>query len=133
MIRRPPRSTLFPYTTLFRSGLGLGPGTTALGRRARWGLSVAGALDGEGPGSALGSLRATERSRGGLLGAEKRSQSAADLALGGATGGGACVGGVFRLLPVGLLEASVALGGAEPDSLAGLRPAGPDQFGGSVV
>src|SRR3712207_8360245 len=25
MIRRPPRSTLFPYTTLFRSGLGLAP------------------------------------------------------------------------------------------------------------
>src|SRR2546430_10419430 len=25
MIRRPPRSTLFPYTTLFRSGRGLGP------------------------------------------------------------------------------------------------------------
>src|SRR3989442_11874702 len=24
MIRRPPRSTLFPYTTLFRSGPGLG-------------------------------------------------------------------------------------------------------------
>src|SRR5687768_18135550 len=24
MIRRPPRSTLFPYTTLFRSGLGAG-------------------------------------------------------------------------------------------------------------
>src|SRR3712207_7171954 len=24
MIRRPPRSTLFPYTTLFRSGAGLG-------------------------------------------------------------------------------------------------------------
>src|SRR2546422_11519702 len=24
MIRRPPRSTLFPYTTLFRSGLGIG-------------------------------------------------------------------------------------------------------------
>src|SRR2546430_6045818 len=24
MIRRPPRSTLFPYTTLFRSGLALG-------------------------------------------------------------------------------------------------------------
>src|SRR6267378_5109302 len=31
MIRRPPRSTLFPYTTLFRSG---GPaGTAASGRR----------------------------------------------------------------------------------------------------
>src|SRR2546430_10655622 len=25
MIRRPPRSTLFPYTTLFRSGSGVGP------------------------------------------------------------------------------------------------------------
>src|SRR6266704_5793892 len=25
MIRRPPRSTLFPYTTLFRSGLALAP------------------------------------------------------------------------------------------------------------
>src|SRR5438093_8663362 len=25
MIRRPPRSTLFPYTTLFRSGLHQGP------------------------------------------------------------------------------------------------------------
>src|SRR3712207_4095797 len=28
MIRRPPRSTLFPYTTLFRSELALPPGTT---------------------------------------------------------------------------------------------------------
>src|SRR3712207_8481615 len=26
MIRRPPRSTLFPYTTLFRSSLGIGKG-----------------------------------------------------------------------------------------------------------
>src|SRR3712207_7218606 len=26
MIRRPPRSTLFPYTTLFRSGTGAGGG-----------------------------------------------------------------------------------------------------------
>src|SRR5258707_11819805 len=26
MIRRPPRSTLFPYTTLFRSPVGLGSG-----------------------------------------------------------------------------------------------------------
>src|SRR5260221_12382369 len=31
MIRRPPRSTLFPYTTLFRSGIGVrGPGETQL-------------------------------------------------------------------------------------------------------
>src|SRR2546426_2626981 len=39
MIRRPPRSTLFPYTTLFRSRLDHGPdaasaGPGALGRRA---------------------------------------------------------------------------------------------------
>src|SRR2546425_9166214 len=35
MIRRPPRSTLFPYTTLFRSLLPLGPrgGVAARGRR----------------------------------------------------------------------------------------------------
>src|SRR2546429_5044088 len=43
MIRRPPRSTLFPYTTLFRShaepagrhpGLGISGGQRAAGRRA---------------------------------------------------------------------------------------------------
>src|SRR2546430_8035322 len=31
MIRRPPRSTLFPYTTLFRSGLGDGSGAVVVG------------------------------------------------------------------------------------------------------
>src|SRR5256885_11968138 len=41
MIRRPPRSTLFPYTTLFRSIAGRrqphrGPGARADGRRAGW-------------------------------------------------------------------------------------------------
>src|SRR6478735_7013097 len=43
MIRRPPRSTLFPYTTLFRSALGpvrrqprhAGPGLLPLGSRDR--------------------------------------------------------------------------------------------------
>src|SRR3712207_8840250 len=36
MIRRPPRSTLFPYTTLFRSGCTFGypPSRRALGRAA---------------------------------------------------------------------------------------------------
>src|SRR3712207_7224358 len=33
MIRRPPRSTLFPYTTLFRSALQLGPGRLRLSVR----------------------------------------------------------------------------------------------------
>src|SRR5260370_23601656 len=34
MIRRPPRSTLFPYTTLFRSALVAAPGVAALTRTA---------------------------------------------------------------------------------------------------
>src|SRR2546423_11514463 len=34
MIRRPPRSTLFPYTTLFRSLVGLSTGAEAGDRRA---------------------------------------------------------------------------------------------------
>src|SRR3712207_8337342 len=40
MIRRPPRSTLFPYTTLFRSsgssGCGLSSGTYGKRSRGRW-------------------------------------------------------------------------------------------------
>src|SRR2546427_11999036 len=45
MIRRPPRSTLFPYTTLFRSACGRGPhgGHPALGRARRGGPAVAAA------------------------------------------------------------------------------------------
>src|SRR5256885_5484409 len=39
MIRRPPRSTLFPYTTLFRS---LGRGQRAAGRLDAHGLAVFG-------------------------------------------------------------------------------------------
>src|SRR3712207_7197873 len=34
MIRRPPRSTLFPYTTLFRSGRGVGAASPVLLREA---------------------------------------------------------------------------------------------------
>src|SRR2546429_6472925 len=37
MIRRPPRSTLFPYTTLFRSD-GAGFGAEGAGNRAVWGM-----------------------------------------------------------------------------------------------
>src|SRR3712207_8818426 len=33
MIRRPPRSTLFPYTTLFRSRFNEGPGASACNSR----------------------------------------------------------------------------------------------------
>src|SRR2546430_6701589 len=38
MIRRPPRSTLFPYTTLFRSLVINFSKTGGLGRRVRWAL-----------------------------------------------------------------------------------------------
>src|SRR3712207_7889204 len=41
MIRRPPRSTLFPYTTLFRS---VGYSKTAVG--GLWGLAAAGEVIG---------------------------------------------------------------------------------------
>src|SRR5256885_8275562 len=45
MIRRPPRSTLFPYTTLFRSGSDSRLSTSTLSRehaapRARWARST---------------------------------------------------------------------------------------------
>src|SRR5258708_34925091 len=39
MIRRPPRSTLFPYTTLFRSANDTGGGALNFGRRATISLS----------------------------------------------------------------------------------------------
>src|SRR5258708_26440051 len=47
MIRRPPRSTLFPYTTLFRSG---GAGRTGGGARAQ---GHGGGEGGRGPRCAL--------------------------------------------------------------------------------
>src|SRR3712207_7351600 len=36
MIRRPPRSTLFPYTTLFRSSCGTPPNRAAAGCARGW-------------------------------------------------------------------------------------------------
>src|SRR3712207_7254081 len=46
MIRRPPRSTLFPYTTLFRSS---GNGSSTFGVAAQVIRSVSGATDAGGP------------------------------------------------------------------------------------
>src|SRR3712207_8947356 len=46
MIRRPPRSTLFPYPTLFRSGTRCPPRPVAAGRgRAISGLARSGAME----------------------------------------------------------------------------------------
>src|SRR5256885_4897032 len=42
MIRRPPRSTLFPYTTLFRSHRSGGPRGTPCGAAGGQGLSASG-------------------------------------------------------------------------------------------
>src|SRR5256884_9786825 len=49
MIRRPPRSTLFPYTTLFRSALGRGGGPANRAVRA------------QAPGSVAGHFKVTEQ------------------------------------------------------------------------
>src|SRR5258705_2856651 len=51
MIRRPPRSTLFPYTTLFRSRVArLGPGEHGADRARTIGLGRDAARRGTGPG-----------------------------------------------------------------------------------
>src|SRR3712207_8952457 len=61
MIRRPPRSTLFPYTTLFRSdlvsgllrpGLGALPASLELGADRPAGDRHGDGLGGQGPGEA---------------------------------------------------------------------------------
>src|SRR2546430_4817333 len=52
MIRRPPRSTLFPYTTLFRS---VADALVLLGQVGQV------EVDGEGPGHLLGLLQAPGR------------------------------------------------------------------------
>src|SRR2546422_7074159 len=59
MIRRPPRSTLFPYTTLFRSRLHPGPDESGRVGAAHWDLpelfqSGDGPLDDAGIGRAAG-------------------------------------------------------------------------------
>src|SRR3989449_4378827 len=55
MIRRPPRSTLFPYTTLFRSPHGLPPLHHPVARAVGWG--VGGDFRGRGRGGDRKSTR----------------------------------------------------------------------------
>src|SRR3712207_8198201 len=62
MIRRPPRSTLFPYTTLFRS-----PGQTILPRGA-------GARAADGDGRTRGAHGHLQHGRGGRRQLEARSE-----------------------------------------------------------
>src|SRR3712207_8632153 len=54
MIRRPPRSTLFPYTTLFRSHLYRRPGAAGHRRSRGLYLPVLAATAVRGPGALVG-------------------------------------------------------------------------------
>src|SRR3712207_9217027 len=60
MIRRPPRSTLFPYTTLFRSrGLGARLAQTRIGKLIPWSMRrVTRAMEKKSWAGALQELRA---------------------------------------------------------------------------
>src|SRR2546426_8187987 len=79
MIRRPPRSTLFPYTTLFRSGGGDGPPRPVAARRAHGVRGVdrprarrAGAAGGRPPGG--GRRRRPHRGHGDQRSEEHTSE-----------------------------------------------------------
>src|SRR3712207_7276535 len=69
MIRRPPRSTLFPYTTLFRSTTGGSPGDAPDGDRGRGrgaagrGRVTRGRSARRGPGRGRGGARGRRRDR----------------------------------------------------------------------
>src|SRR3712207_9183606 len=78
MIRRPPRSTLFPYTTLFRSGVPPGPapgrGLDRLHPRpARPRPPGAGPLDPEPPGRDAGGAAAEGGERACALRSEEHT------------------------------------------------------------
>src|SRR5258708_13787931 len=65
MIRRPPRSTLFPYTTLFRSGLVDRPAVEVITAAVD---HIAVAIDLEVAGPGVVGQRAEGRQRSGLVG-----------------------------------------------------------------
>src|SRR5256885_3860963 len=80
MIRRPPRSTLFPYTTLFRS---IANAPLALAAKSRWCIGIG--IVGGGPaqiaqGQGVHMQRARERAAQRLVGGDKRIQAVIDLA-----------------------------------------------------
>src|SRR5256885_12596161 len=71
MIRRPRRSTLFPYTTLFRSGRAHGAAAAGAGAAAQPAHAGAGgraAAAGTGPAAAAGTARAGHAAGAGGLG-----------------------------------------------------------------
>src|SRR3712207_8089843 len=78
MIRRPPRSTLFPYTTLFRSHQG-GPAAAARGLparglpRGRGGLLLQGDRRDHGHADRHGDVEAAPRPAGTAEAADRKS------------------------------------------------------------
>src|SRR3712207_7367848 len=69
MIRRPPRSTLFPYTTLFRSGADPAPRRADLARaRGVLAKSVEVAVEGKDERAGVGDLQRPGRDRHALPG-----------------------------------------------------------------
>src|SRR4051794_41503586 len=78
MIRRPPRSTLFPYTTLFRSGAagGRGAAGAAAGRPGQRPVRGAGEGDrGAGPAGRVGRAGAAGGERDGAGGEADRKST----------------------------------------------------------
>src|SRR2546428_6836552 len=75
MIRRPPRSTLFPYTTLFRSGGNIDDPVGAEGARdvVRSAAEGQRALAGQGRGRAM-RVRGRKCQRGSGVGVDGRSE-----------------------------------------------------------
>src|SRR2546430_12653650 len=75
MMRRPPRSTLFPYTTLFRSGIATGAGAgAAVGGVLGWLVGI-GALTipGVGPLAAAGPVVAALAGAGAAGATDRKS------------------------------------------------------------
>src|SRR2546427_3400823 len=70
MIRRPPRSTLFPYTTLFRSCRRVGGARTAAGELPRWGRLLARS---DGPERRAGGRRGGARHLGSCQRSEEHT------------------------------------------------------------
>src|SRR3712207_7714013 len=74
MIRRPPRSTLFPYTTLFRSGRESGMVVVHRWGRGRPGVSQQFAVDDSGGDGLLPGQQLGHRGRGVLRSEEHTSE-----------------------------------------------------------
>src|SRR2546430_12899668 len=96
MIRRPPRSTLFPYTTLFRS---LQPGAGAQGGRAPGGVAPQPPGNTRGDAALPGALHGMAR----RIGARRAQMSGSPFGLAGrvavVTGGYGVIGGALAPRP----------------------------------